>query len=103
MFVMMKNILLIMIVLLSIPMNALAFTNSTIICLDNNTLQENITVIVGANETTVSLTEYCSNGCDNNTFSCSPLEWEASVFNMALFIIVIIGMVMVWKFARSRS
>lgn len=98
----MKKYLVLMVVLFAIPINAYALTNSTIQCNTNQTLEENITIYVDGNASTLSLYTFCSNDCDNVTRSCNPLEYEASVFNMILIVVAIGGMYMIYRFARSR-
>ena len=94
--------LIILLILLTLITPAFALTNSTISCIDNTTLEENITVYMDGNASTISLPIRCQNGCDNVTNSCEPLEYEQYGLNLILVIITIGGMVLIYKFARSR-
>jgi len=88
---MIKTLILIMFVLLlAIPLNAYALTNSTISCIDAYTLQENITVYIGDNVTTVSLPVRCPYGCDSVTLSCSPDPFSQDLIVVAFLVAFVI-------------
>jgi len=69
-------------------------------CLDNNTLFFNTTIYVGNDAIPVNYTESCDNGCDANR--CNPLEYESNIYNMIFIIIIVVGIVMIYKFTRGR-
>lgn len=87
--------ILLLILLLSTP--AMALTNSTILCIDNNTLQENITVYVNGNMSNLSLSSYCPTKCDNITMACNPPTYQQNLVGFIIFIVFIIAMYFVLR------
>lgn len=79
---------------------ALAQVNSTIQCYDANTLEENVTVYMGANSTTLQTYTRCQTGCDNTTFSCSPTQQNQALTFFVYFIGFILIVVIVMKVLR---
>lgn len=99
----MRKAMILMVVLMMVPVSAFAITNSTIECFDSDVLEENISITVDGNVSTLSLYTKCPNGCDNVTNSCEPLEYEQMGMNMLILIVIIVGMWGIYKFARSRA
>jgi len=95
-----RLILTLIIVLLIIPNIAFALTNSTIYCLDNTTLVENITVYVDDNSSTLSLPVHCDWGCDNITNTCNPPEFQQYLL---IFIVIIVSCILGYLFIRWVS
>lgn len=85
-----------------IQTKVMALTNSSIECFNTEVLEENVTVYVDGNASTVTIHKLCPNGCDNVTNSCEPLEYEQAGMNFILLILGIVGMVLIYKFARRR-
>jgi len=90
----------VMLALLSIPINAEAYTNSTIYCEDANTLVENITVYVDANSTTLMLPTYCDWGCDITTLRCSPNPFEQNLTFILIGMGFMVFIALIWKLGR---
>lgn len=76
-----------------------ALENSTIVCIDNDTLQENVTIYKDGNSSTLSLATHCNYGCDNATIMCSPPTYQQSLFNIAIlaFVIIVSALIYRWK------
>lgn len=72
-------------------------TNSSIVCIDNNTLQENITVYVNGNMSNLSLSSYCPTKCDNITMACNPPTYQQNLVGFVIFIVFIIAMYFVLR------
>jgi hypothetical protein len=75
---------------------------SQTICIDQNTLKTYHYYDVNNNSYNYSKSELCAYGCDNITMSCNPPEYQSNIFNIALIIIVIIGIALTYRFARSK-
>jgi hypothetical protein len=84
--------------LLCIPVHAL--DNSTIYCVNNGTLMENITVYKDGNSSWYAIQSACENGCDNITFSCNPPEYVQSVFNFGLIAVFILACIIIYRWRR---
>lgn len=79
----------------------LALTNSTIYCMDNQTLVENITVYRGSNMTTLSLPQNCPFGCDNVTNTCRKARiYEYTDYFIAVVVIIFIVLGMAYLSKR---
>ena len=76
------------------------FTYAMSYCTDNTTLIKNITYNDNGNSSFFEITDSCVNGCDNITASCSPAPYEANLMNMGLIIAIIVGIVLLWRYAR---
>ena len=86
-------ILPLLVFLLAMPLVGEALTNSSIVCIDEFTLQENITVYFDENVSTVSLPVRCPFGCDSKTLACSPdpfMQDLAVVGFLVVFVVVIL-------------
>jgi len=71
-------------------------------CLNDITLVINRTLMTSDGVSWYATFPPCVFGCDNVTLSCNPPQYEANVFIMAIIIIIIIGCILVYRFARSR-
>ena len=80
-----------LVVLMAIPLKAMATTNSTISCIDASVLEENITVYISGNATTLSLPVHCPFGCDSITLTCSPDPFMQDL----MFAVFVIGCIVV--------
>lgn len=72
------------------------------VCASNTTSYWVATVFVNGTAIPISYTDTCNGGCSEVTGQCSPLPYEANVYNMIFIIVIIIGIVMVYKFTRGR-
>jgi len=89
----MKRVILTLImILLATPIIAFALTNSTIYCIDNETLAENITIYKDNNVSTLMLPVKCDWGCDNTTNTCNPPIYQQNLIILGIIIIVIVGL-----------
>lgn len=70
----------------SVPV--LAYQNSSILCISNQTLQENITVYKDGNMTNLTLNNWCQNGCDNVSAACSPPPYQQNLIIIGILIVV---------------
>ena len=86
--------------LLLLSMPVMALDNTTIYCLDNSTLMENITVYKDGNSSWYALTTHCENDCDNITMMCNPPEYQQSMVNFGIIILIILMVVVVWRWRR---
>ena len=77
-----------------------ALTNSTIQCIDNTTLEENITVYVDGNTSTLSLYDKCSNGCDNITGSCRVPQSQENIIALIIFCVIMFFVAKIYKWFR---
>lgn len=80
---------------------AYALISSTIYCLDNSTLIENITVYKDANVSSLMLPVYCDYGCDNITLACQIPTYQNTLLIIVCFIVfVIIGFWIIKKVSK---
>lgn len=71
-----------------------AYSNSSIVCTDNSTMTETLTIVVvnASNATqTLNASSYqlqtaCQYGCDNVTKSCSPDPFNQNIIMFVIFI-----------------
>lgn len=91
----MKPIVWTIVLLVSIvPTIATAYSNSSIVCSDNSTLTEVLTVTLlnntnasqSLNASSYQLQTTCQYGCDNVTKSCSPDPFSQNILMFVMFI-----------------
>ena len=82
-----------LVIIMTTATPVLAFDNATIICTDNVTLTENITVYKDGNSSWVYVSSYCVNGCDNVSIACNPSEYQQDLINY--FVIVVFGVIII--------
>ena len=85
-----KILILILILLLASSASALNITNSTISCLDNTTLLENITVYKDGNISNLWTAVKCDYGCENAVCSDSPELSAYKTFGLLILIVILV-------------
>ena len=82
-----------------------AFDNTTIFCVDNTTMLENITVYKDGNSSSYGIYTTCYNGCDNNTVIsltgslCNPDE----ITQYIVLIMIVVALILLYKWASKRG
>jgi hypothetical protein len=71
-------------------------------CFDNDTLITGDVYLYNGAEYDMMQPTLCPNGCDNTTNSCTPTPAEQSLWIFVIIVFLIIGGIVLIKFARSR-
>lgn len=72
--------------------------NTSIFCIDNSTLLENVSISKDGNYSFLNMTKSCFNGCDNVTFSCSPPPFVSDLLSFIIIAVFFaIGIYIAYK------